>query len=237
MYEKASYDLIRHEHVCHENAWEWLRMHENDSYSWWGVCLIYGWVALYDMHDKEWECMRMAGDDWESLIFKEGMVMVVVILAWSTLYDMHTNVWESIIRSHKAWACMSWECMRMTENDWQSLISMDGGNGILGWLTWYGMHANVWESIIRSHKAWSCMWWECMRMTETAWEWLTLNDEWCVSLGWHTLYGMHDNEWGCVRMIEDAWEWIIFREDVCHSTLTYIIRHAWYCMTMHENEW
>ena len=141
LYENASDDLIMHEHVCDENAWECMRTYENDAYSWRGVLLIYGWVALYDMHDNEWECMRMTENDWESLIFKE---LLLVIPCWFTLYDMHENVWECTRLSHNAWACMWWECMRMTENVRETLIFREGWWVILGRHTLYDMNDNEW---------------------------------------------------------------------------------------------
>ena len=170
----------------YENAWWWLRMAENRSYS----------------------------------------GRAVVVLSWHTFYDMRDNVWESIMRSHNAWSCMWCDCMRMTENARERLIFKEGWWVILGWHTLYDMHDNVWESIRRSHNAWSCMWWESMRRTENAWEWEIFREGWWVIRGWHTLYDMHDNEWECMRMTENAWGLLIFREGVCHSRLMCIIRHA-----------
>ena len=62
LHVNASDYLIMHEHVCDENAWTCMRMSENGQYSGRAVWVIYGWVALYDMHDGEWEYMRIA---WE----------------------------------------------------------------------------------------------------------------------------------------------------------------------------
>ena len=107
----ASGCAIMDEHVCLDKAWEWLRMSDNVSYSG-DVWVIYGWVALYDMHDNEWECMRMTENDGESLIFKEGwdvhsMLIYIIRHAWDacTCMRLHGNVC----------ACNVGECTKMHE--------------------------------------------------------------------------------------------------------------------------
>ena len=161
-------DLIMNEHVCDENAWEWLRM----------------------------ECMRMTEDDWESLIFKEGVC-----------HSMLTY----IIRH-------AWYCMRMHENDWEWLIFKEGVVVILSWYTLYDMHDTV--CVMRMHENE----WECMRITHTQ------GGVWVI-LSWYAIHDIHENAlyylimtehvcdenaWECMRMTENVWESLIFR-DGCGS--------------------
>ena len=86
MYENTSDYLILDEHVCDEHALEWPGMSEKDLYVGMDGLVVYGWVALYDMHDNEWECMRVTEVVWESLIFDggEGHPMLIYIIrhAW-----------------------------------------------------------------------------------------------------------------------------------------------------------
>ena len=156
--------LSMNEHVCDENAWEWLRM----------------------------ECMRMTEDDWESLIFKEG---VVVILGWYTLYDMHDTV--CVMRMHDN----EWECMGITH-------TLGGVLVILSWYAIHDIHQNaLYYLTMNEHvcdeNAWECMRMECMRMTEDDWESLIFKEGVVVILCWHTLYDMHDTVWEWLRMTEN----------------------------------
>jgi hypothetical protein len=56
MYQAISSWMNMYVMRMHENGLEV----ENDSYSGRGVWVIYGGTTVYDMHDNEWECMRMA---------------------------------------------------------------------------------------------------------------------------------------------------------------------------------
>ena len=104
---------------------------------------------------------------------------------------------------------MNMSVMRMHGNDWECvrITHIQGGVGVIqGGYTLDDIHENVWLS---QHE-WTCLWWECMRMTEN---------------------GMHENDWGWLRIAH------IQGGGGGHSMLTYIVRHAWYCMRMHENDW
>ena len=157
----------------HENAWESMRMYENDSYSREGW-IIPGWVALYDMPDNEWECMRMAENDWDRLISMEGCGPFHANLHYTTCMRMNENpsdypiMHEHLMRMHETkWECMrmthspeeaghcmliyirlhGWGCMRMTENDWEPLIFKEGWGGGHYRLMYIVRHAWEWMRI------------------------------------------------------------------------------------------
>ena len=119
------------------------------------------------------------------------------------------------------------------------MIHIQEGGVNLAWYTLYDMHDNVWECIRRSHNAWSCMWWESMRMTENARERLMSKEGWWVIIGWHTLYDMDNNECECMRMTENAGEWLILREGwwVILGWVALYDMHdnVWECMIMTDN--
>ena len=94
--------------------------------------------------------------------------------------------------------------MGTTEN--VRIAPIQGGVGVIqGGYTLDDIHENVWLS----QRERTCLWWECMRMTEN---------------------GMHENDWGWLRIAH------IQGGGGGHSRLIYIIRHAWYCMC-DDNAW
>ena len=137
MCENALYYPIMNEHACDENACEWLRMYENHPYSGRGVghsrriyTRRHPWVCVR-MHSTislwmNMHVMRMHENDWECVRITHIQGWVWVIRSWYALDDIHDNVWECITRSHQEWTCMWWECMRMIENVWESLIPREG---------------------------------------------------------------------------------------------------------------
>ena len=107
--------------IMNENAWTCMRMYENDSCSREGWVIL-GWVALYDIHDNEWECTRMTENDWERLTYKENGWGGGHSMRICTLYDMHETEWEFLRLSHNEWTCMWWYGMTMHGNVWYWLI-------------------------------------------------------------------------------------------------------------------
>ena len=159
-------------------------------------------MYVMSMHENDWEWLRMT--------HIQGMG-VWVILGWVALSDMPDNEFES---------------MRMTENDWESLI-FDGGRSLDADLPDTTCMIINWECIWRSHCGWTCMWWECMGMTENDWEWL-ISMEGCGSFHadlqytacmimnwgciWRSHYGWTCLWWECMRMAENDWEWLVSME-------------------------
>ena len=147
---------------------------------------------VMSMHENTWECMRMAScsrDGW-------------VVYGWVALHDMHDNVWE---------------CMRMTEVDWESLI-FDGGRSLDADLHYTTCMIMNWECIWLSHYGWTCLWWECMRMTENvsypwrgvghsmlicsirhAWECMRIPQTISCWMNMSVMR-MDGNDWECLRM-------------------------------------
>ena len=124
--------------IMNEHAWTCMRMYENDSCSREGWVIL-GWVALYDIHDNEWECTRMTENDWERLTSNEngwgcGHSMQIYILrhAWEWIC---TASHYPIIDEH---VCddAAWSCMRMYDIDSYSR----GAWVVYGWVAFYDMH-------------------------------------------------------------------------------------------------
>ena len=154
------------------------------------------------MHEKDWEWLRIAH------IHGWGGRSFYADLHYTACMIMYGNAWAAL---------------RMTENrsySWR-------GKVILGWLTLYGMHDNVWE---------------CMRWTETFWECLIsmeggrsfhadLHYTTCMRMNWDCIRLCHNGWtcmwWECMRMTENVWECLIFRGCVGRLRLSRIIRHAW----------
>ena len=164
-----------------------MRMHDNDlevehdSYSgegWISRC----WVALYDMPDDEWECIRMAENDRERLTSKENGLGGGHSMRICTLYDMHETEWEFLRLSHNWWTCMWWDGMIMHANVWY-------------WLIFKGCVGRLRLSRILRHA-----WW----MYQNDWEWLRMSHihggVWVIPC-WFTLYDMHENELGMHQAI------------------------------------
>ena len=107
--------------LMNEHAWTCMRMYENDSCSREGWVIL-DWVALYDIHDNEWECTRMTENDWERLTSKENGWGGGHSMRICTLYDMHETEWESLRLSHNWWTCVWWYGVVMHENVWYWLI-------------------------------------------------------------------------------------------------------------------
>ena len=64
--------------IMNGNAWEWLRMSEDDSY--WGMgCVILGCYAWYDMHENVRECIMLSRNEWACM--------------WWVCMRMSENVW------------------------------------------------------------------------------------------------------------------------------------------------
>ena len=80
--------IIRHARDC-------MRMHQAISHC----------TSMYEMrmHENDWGCLSITH-------IQQGRRAT---LAWYTSYDMHENEWDCSTRSHNAWTCMCWECMRM----------------------------------------------------------------------------------------------------------------------------
>ena len=70
--------------------------------------------------------------------------------------------------------------MRMAENDWECLISMDGCGSFYADLhSTTCMRMNL-HCIILFHNWWTCVWWYIMTMHGNVWYWLIVNVTWPV---------------------------------------------------------
>ena len=172
------------------------------------VCL--GWYTLYDMHENEWECirlshnawacmwwecMRMTENVWEWLIFRDGGGPFNANLHKSTCMIMYENALDHPIMNEHVCDEHACEWLRMYENDSYS------GRGV--------GHSKLICTIRHSGG--------CVRMHYTISSWMNM-------------YVM--------RMHESDWEWLriahIQGGGGGHSRLIYIIRHAWECMRKHR---
>ena len=236
--------IIRHAWycMCDGNAWEWLRMYENQSYSGRGVGVILSWYAVHSIHENApyylimnehvcdenaWEWPRMCEN--HSYSGRCGVVQ-----GGYTPDDIHENVW---LYQHE-WTCLCWECMRMTENgmhenDWGCvrIAHIQGGGGGHSMMIYIIRHA-----------------WYCMRMHENEWESPIFKDGVVVILGWYTLYDMndtvcvivmHENEWECMSITHtQGWVWVILSwyaiHDIHENALDYLIMNEHVC---DENAW
>ena len=120
--------------------------------------------------------------------------------------------------------------MRMHQNDSYSGV----GCVILGWYTLYDMHDNVWESIRRSHNAWSCLWWESTRMPR-----MLEKDSYSGRGGGSFEADIHYTT--CMIMNGNAWEWLRMHEKESYLGRSrgwfYVELHYTTCMIMNGNAW
>ena len=173
--------MIRHDH-----AWECMILTHRQA-----VCgVVYGWVAFYDMHD---ECIRLARIQGMCGSLKTDLHVTGRII-WHMLPSppftrmaTHRFFFTSRKATSNVNAC---ECMRMTENDWECLISMEGC---------VSFHADLHST--------TCMRmnWHCIRLSHN--EWTGMNG-WGMHQAissWMSMYVMimHENAWTCMRMYEN----------------------------------
>ena len=223
MAENPSDDPIMHEHLCDENAWEWLIKYWTGPYTRRNVWVILGWCTLYDMHDAEWECIRLSLNGWTCMwrecmrrtenawewpIFKEGCgghsMRIYIIqhrLCWMGIHQDYF-----IMDEHECDECdeNAWEWLRMSEKDSYPRTGC-GSFHALHKTTCIIMNGNASDyPIIHEHV-----------YGENAWEWLRMCENgphsgrgvWVI-LGRCTLYDMHDAEWECIRLPHNGWTWM-----------------------------
>ena len=116
----AKYPIID-EHVCDENAWQWLRG--------WAWLIFMGRGVSVDAELHYTTCRMMNGNasEWLRMVENDshtkgngwggGHSMRIC-----TLYDMHETEWEFFRLSHNWWTCMWWYGMTMHGNVWYWLI-------------------------------------------------------------------------------------------------------------------
>ena len=145
---------------------------------------------------------------------------------------MHENGWEFIILSHSAWACMWWECIRMTEDVWEWLIFREGCgsvHAVLHYTTCMRMAVNSSDDPRMHEHACDEYAWGRLRMSEydACWGmWAGHPRPSCIIRHARSWMGMHENDW--------EWLWIAHVQGWgCHSMLICMIRNAWGCMRMH----
>ena len=158
--------------IMNEHAWTCMRMYENDSCSREGWVIL-GWVALYDIHDNEWECTRMTENDWERLTSNEN--------GWGGGHSMQTYIlrhaWEwmvtasdYLIMNEHVCDDTAWPCMGMYDIDsysrWRDPLV------VLQPLTGQVLHTRTQKCQHQVNMPPRDVWWNGMTMHENVWYWL-----------------------------------------------------------------